>query len=65
VSKILYKAMELHPLAPYVLVALGVQKYKKDIFIKLWARETDKSLHMMSRYSTWLTSSRANMILQC
>lgn len=46
-------------------MALGVQRLKKDIFIKLWARETNKSWHMMSRYSTWLISPRDNMMLQC
>lgn len=56
---------ELRPLAPYFLMALGVQKEKKDILIKLKARESDKSLQMMSRHSKWLTPSRDNMVLQC
>lgn len=47
------------------LMALGEQKEENDILIKLWSRETDKSLQMIRRHSMWLTPSGDNMVLQC
>lgn len=46
------------------LMALGVQKEKKDIFHKA-AGQKNRSLQIISRHSMWLTPSRDNMVLQC